>query len=111
MLKLFHKLIEAYTDVYKEKYRKDVQLETSVEWKKMKNMKDLVLEIVVDKRISELKKLSEEESTNVEIWSKFVGGNANEKHSGGVSSQDMDLLIFKFFGVHFSIILSFFQGF
>lgn len=63
MLKLFHKLIEAYTDVYKEKYRKDVQLETSVEWKKMKNMKDLVLEIVVDKRISELKMLSEEEST------------------------------------------------
>ena len=62
MLKLFHKLIEAYTDVYKEKYRKDVQLETSVEWKEMKNMKDLVLEIVVDKRISELKKLSEEES-------------------------------------------------
>ena len=47
----------------------------------------------------------------MEIWSTFVGGNANEKHSGGVSSQDMDLLIFKFFGVHFSIILSFFQGF
>ena len=31
-LKLFQKLIEAYTDAYKEKNGKHVQLEVSVEW-------------------------------------------------------------------------------
>ena len=50
-LKLFQKLIEAYTDAYKEKNGRDVQLEVSVEWKEMKKMKDLDLEIAVDKTI------------------------------------------------------------
>ena len=47
-LKLFQKLIEAYTDAYKEKHGKDVQLEVCIEWKEIKKM-DLDLEIAVDK--------------------------------------------------------------
>ena len=36
-LKLFQKLIEAYTELHKEKKKKDVQLEVSAEWKEMKD--------------------------------------------------------------------------
>lgn len=57
-LKLFQKLSEAYIDVYKEKTGIDVQLEVSVEWKEMQKMKDLGLEIAINKKISELKKHS-----------------------------------------------------
>ena len=39
-LKLFQKLIKAYTKAHKEKNEKDVQLEVSAEWKEMKKLKD-----------------------------------------------------------------------
>ena len=45
ILKLFQKLIKAYTKVHKEKNRKDVQLEVSGEWRKVlrKEWKEWVL--------------------------------------------------------------------
>ena len=91
-LKLFQKLIEVHIDAYKEKIRKDVKLEMSREWKEMKKRKDLDLEIALDKRISEPKKLSTKKKLrSMAIWSKFVSGNVNEKHSGGGNSQDVDV--------------------
>ena len=58
---------------------------------KMKQLKDSNLEVAVDKKISELKKLSRKKKIqNMAIWSKFVSGNANKKHSS-VSSQDVDV--------------------
>ena len=56
--KLFQEIREAYTDAYKEKNGKDVELGVSVKREKIKKMKDLDLEIAVNKRISELKKPS-----------------------------------------------------
>ena len=44
----------------------------------------------VNKKISELKMLSTKKVQSMAIWSKFVSGNANKKHSGG-SSQDVDV--------------------
>ena len=89
-LKLFQKLIEAYTDACKEKNGKDVRLELYVEWKEIKKMKDLDLKIAVYQRISELKKLSTKKKLrSLAIWSTFFSGNT--KHSGGDSSQDMDV--------------------
>ena len=57
-LKLFQKLVETYTDAYKEKNGKDLQLEVSVEWKEIKKMKDFDLDVAVDERIPKLEKLS-----------------------------------------------------
>ena len=79
-LKAFQKLIKAYTVAYKEKNGKDVQLEVSAEWKKMKKLKDSDLEVAVDKKISELKKLSMKKKVqSMAIWSKFVSKNVNKK--------------------------------
>ena len=90
-LKLFQKLVKAYTETHKKKNGKDVQLEVSAEWKEMKKLKDLDLEVAVDKKISELIKLSTKKKVpSMVIWSKFVSGNANKKHSGG-GSQNMDV--------------------
>ena len=50
-LKLFQKLIKAYTEAHKEKNGKAVQLNVSAEWKKMKKFKDSDLEVTVDKKI------------------------------------------------------------
>ena len=89
-LKLFQKLIKAYTEAHKEKNGKAVQLNVSAEWKKMKKFKDSDLEVTVDKKISELKNLSMNKKVqSMAIWSKFVRGNPNNKHSG-VSSEDVD---------------------
>ena len=74
-----------------ERERRSV--EVFVEWKEMKKIKDLDLEIAVDKRISELKNLSTKEKSrrSMAIWSKFISGNVNEKRSSGGSSQDVDV--------------------
>ena len=58
-----------------------MQLEVSAEWKEMKKLKDLDLEVAVDKKISELKKLSTKKKVqSMAIWSKFDSGNdANKK--------------------------------
>ena len=56
----------------------------------MKKLKDSDLEVTVDKKISELKNLSMKKKVqSMAIWSKFVRGNPNNKHSG-VSSEDVD---------------------
>lgn len=71
-LKLFQKLIEAYTDACKEKKGEDMQLEVSGKWKKLEKIKDFDLEIAVDKRISKLEKLSTKRKVRtMAIWSKF----------------------------------------
>ena len=71
-LKLFQKLIEAYTDACKEKKGEDVQLEVSGKWKKLEKIKDFDLENAVDKRISKLEKLSTKRKVRtMAIWSKF----------------------------------------
>lgn len=56
----------------------------------MKKLKDLDLEVAVDKKISELKKLSTKKVQSMTVCSKFVSENANKKHSGS-SSQDADV--------------------
>ena len=87
-LKLFQKLIKGYTEAHKEKNGKAVQLNVSAEWKKMKKFKGSDLEVTVDKKISELKNLSMNKKVqSMAIWSKFVRGNPNNKHSG-VSSEE-----------------------
>ena len=71
-LKLFQKLIEAYTDACKEKKGEDMQLEVSGKWKKLEKIKDFDLEIAVDKRISKLEKLSTKRKVRtMAIWTKF----------------------------------------
>ena len=75
ILKLFQKLIKAYTEVHKEKNGKDVQLEVSAEWKEMKKLKDSDLEVADDKNILKKKVQS------MEIWSKFVGGNVKKQET------------------------------
>ena len=90
-LKLFQKLIKAYTKAHKEKNEKDVQLEVSAEWKETKKLKDQDLEVAVVKKISKLKKLSTKKKVHsMAILRKILSGNANKKHSGG-SSQDVDV--------------------
>lgn len=42
-LELFQMINESYTDAYKEKNRKDEQLEVSVEWKEAKRLKNFNL--------------------------------------------------------------------
>ena len=56
-LKLFQKLIETYTEAHEDKNGKDLQLEASTDWKEVKKLKDSDLEVVVNNKISELKKL------------------------------------------------------
>lgn len=67
-----------------------MQLKVSTKWKEMKKLKDLDLEAAVDKKISELKKLSTKKVQSMTVCSKFVSENANKKHSGS-SSQDADV--------------------
>ena len=68
-----------------------MQLEVSAEWEEMKKLKDSDLEVAVNKKISELKKLStKKKAQSMAIGSKFVSGKANKKHSG-CSSQDVDV--------------------
>ena len=68
-----------------------MQLEESAEWKIEKKLKDSDLEVAVNKKISELKKLSTKKKVqSMAIWRKFVSENANKKHSDG-SSQDVDV--------------------
>ena len=57
-LKLFQKLIETYTEAHKDKNGNDLQLEVSTDWKEVKKLKDSDLEVAVNNKISELKKLS-----------------------------------------------------
>ena len=84
-LKLFQKLIKAYTEAHEEKSGKDVQLEVSAEWKEM-TLKDSNLEVAVEKKISELKQLSTKKNVrSMAMWSKFISGNAKKQHD-----QDVD---------------------
>ena len=57
-IKLFQKLIETYTEAHKDKNGNDLQLEVSTDWKEVKKLKDSDLEVAVNNKISELKKLS-----------------------------------------------------
>ena len=65
-------------------------MEVSTEWEEMKKLMDLNIEVTVEKDILELKKLITKKRyiQSVVIWSKFVSGNANKKHSSD-SSQDV----------------------
>ena len=66
-------------------------MEVSAELKEIKTLKYSDLEVTVHKKIPELKKHStKKEVQSMAIWSKFVSGNANKKHSGG-SSQGVDV--------------------
>ena len=86
-LKRFQKLIKAY--MLRHIKRKTGKMDSWKFLKELKKLKDWNLDVTVDEKISKLKKPStKKEVQSMAIWSKFISGNANKKHSGG-SSQDV----------------------